>query len=114
MTQSLSHITVLDLSRIPAGPWAGQLLADLGPRSSRSSGQEPETTRGPSGRPSGAGAVYYLCANRNKKSVTLDISTTDGQRIVRELASTSDIVLENFKAGGLKAYGLDHEPLLVI
>ncbi|MGD0490611.1 MAG: CaiB/BaiF CoA-transferase family protein [Steroidobacteraceae bacterium] len=124
MTQSLSHVTVLDLSRILAGPWAGQLLADLGAEvikierpgtgdDTRAFG--PPFVRNAAGaEDAGADAVYYLCANRNKKSVTLDISTPDGQRIVRELASTSDIVLENFKAGGLKAYGLDYESLRAI
>jgi crotonobetainyl-CoA:carnitine CoA-transferase CaiB-like acyl-CoA transferase len=121
MTQSLSHVTVLDLSRILAGPWASQLLADLGAEvikierpgtgdDTRAFG--PPFVRNAAGAEcAGADAVYYLCANRNKKSVTLDISTTEGQRIVRELASTSDIVLENFKAGGLAAYGLDYESL---
>jgi crotonobetainyl-CoA:carnitine CoA-transferase CaiB-like acyl-CoA transferase len=124
MNQSLSHVTVLDLSRILAGPWAGQLLADLGAEvikierpgtgdDTRSFG--PPFVRDAAGRDSAdADAVYYLCANRNKKSVTLDISTPEGQRIVRELASTSDIVLENFKAGGLAAYGLDYESLRAI
>ena len=124
MNQSLSHVTVLDLSRILAGPWAGQLLADLGAEvikierpgtgdDTRAFG--PPFVRDAAGIESaGADAVYYLCANRNKKSVTLDISTPEGQRIVRELASSSDIVLENFKAGGLAAYGLDYESLRAI
>lgn len=124
MNQSLSHVTVLDLSRILAGPWAGQLLADLGAEvikierpgtgdDTRAFG--PPFVRDAGGSEcAGADAVYYLCANRNKKSVTLDISTPEGQRIVRELASTSDIVLENFKAGGLAAYGLDYESLRAI
>ena len=124
MTQSLSDITVLDLSRILAGPWAGQLLADLGAEvikierpgtgdDTRAFG--PPFVRDATGAEcAGADAVYYLCANRNKKSVTLDISTPEGQRIVRELASTSDIVLENFKAGGLAAYGLDFESLRAV
>lgn len=124
MNQSLSHVTVLDLSRILAGPWAGQLLADLGAEvikierpgtgdDTRAFG--PPFVRNVAGTEcAGADAVYYLCANRNKKSVTLDISTPEGQRIVRELASTSDIVLENFKAGGLAAYGLDYESLRAI
>ncbi len=121
MIQSLSHVTVLDLSRILAGPWAGQLLADLGAEvikierpgtgdDTRAFG--PPFVRDAAGSDcAGADAVYYLCANRNKKSVTLDISTPEGQRIVRDLASTSDIVLENFKAGGLAAYGLDYASL---
>jgi crotonobetainyl-CoA:carnitine CoA-transferase CaiB-like acyl-CoA transferase len=58
-----------------------------------------------------ADGAYYLCANRNKKSVTVDFTTPDGQALIRELARTSDIVLENFKVGGLKAYGLDYESL---
>ena len=123
MTPSLSDITVLDLSRILAGPWAGQLLADLGAQvikierpgtgdDTRAFG--PPFVRDATGAEcAGADAVYYLCANRSKKSVTLDISTPEGQRIVRELASTSDIVLENFKAGGLAAYGLDFESLQI-
>ena len=124
MNQSLSHVTVLDLSRILAGPWAGQLLADLGAEvikierpgtgdDTRAFG--PPFVRDAAGSDcAGADAVYYLCANRNKKSVTLDISTPEGQRIVRDLASTSDIVLENFKAGGLAAYGLDYASLRAI
>jgi crotonobetainyl-CoA:carnitine CoA-transferase CaiB-like acyl-CoA transferase len=124
MTQPLSDITVLDLSRILAGPWAGQLLADMGAEvikierpgtgdDTRAFG--PPFVRGADGTESaGADAVYFLCANRNKKSVTLDISTPEGQRIVRELASRSDIVLENFKAGGLAAYGLDYESLRAV
>jgi crotonobetainyl-CoA:carnitine CoA-transferase CaiB-like acyl-CoA transferase len=124
MTQPLSDITVLDLSRILAGPWAGQLLADMGAEvikierpgtgdDTRAFG--PPFVRGADGTESAeADAVYFLCANRNKKSVTLDISTPEGQRIVRELASRSDIVLENFKAGGLAAYGLDYESLRAV
>ena len=124
MNQSLSHVTVLDLSRILAGPWAGQILADLGAEvikierpgtgdDTRAFG--PPFVRDAAGTGcAGTDAVYYLCANRNKKSVTLDISTPEGQRIVRELASRSDIVLENFKAGGLAAYGLDYESLRAI
>ena len=124
MNQSLSHVTVLDLSRILAGPWASQLLADLGAEvikierpgtgdDTRAFG--PPFVRDAAGSDyAGADAVYYLCANRNKKSVTLDISTPEGQRIVRDLASTSDIVLENFKAGGLAAYGLDYASLRAI
>ncbi len=121
MNHALSHVTVLDLSRILAGPWAGQLLADLGAEVIKI--ERPETgddTRawGPPflRNADGAGnvradAAYFLCANRNKKSVTVDIAAPEGQRIVRELARTSDVVLENFKVGGLKAYGLDYESL---
>jgi crotonobetainyl-CoA:carnitine CoA-transferase CaiB-like acyl-CoA transferase len=124
MNHALSHITVLDLSRILAGPWAGQVLADLGADvikierpatgdDTRSFG--PPFLRNADGTENaGADAVYYLCANRNKKSVTVDIATPEGQMLVRELARTSDIVLENFKVGGLTAYGLDYESLKAV
>jgi crotonobetainyl-CoA:carnitine CoA-transferase CaiB-like acyl-CoA transferase len=122
MNHALSHITVLDLSRVLAGPWAGQVLADLGAEVIKI--ERPETgddtrrfgppfLRNADGTES-ADAAYYLCANRNKKSVTVDISTTEGQAIVRDLARTSDVVVENFKVGGLKPYGLDYEALKVV
>lgn len=119
MNNALSHVTVLDLSRILAGPWAGQVLADLGAEVIKierpGSGDDtrawgPPFLRNADGSESADGA-YYLCANRNKKSVTVDFTTPDGQALIRELARTSDIVLENFKVGGLKAYGLDYESL---
>lgn len=118
MTQSLAHLTVLDLSRILAGPWASQMLADLGAeviKIERPGTGDDTRAFGPpflEGTAGAAGdAAYFLCANRNKKSVALDISTKEGQRIVRALAAQSDIVLENFKVGGLEAYGLDYESL---
>jgi crotonobetainyl-CoA:carnitine CoA-transferase CaiB-like acyl-CoA transferase len=122
MNGSLSHITVLDLSRILAGPWAGQVLADLGAdvvkierpgAGDDTRGWGPPFLRDAQGDES-ADAAYYLCANRNKKSVTVDFTTPEGQAIVRELARQSDVVLENFKVGGLKAYGLDYESLRAI
>jgi crotonobetainyl-CoA:carnitine CoA-transferase CaiB-like acyl-CoA transferase len=122
MTSALSHITVLDLSRVLAGPWAGQVLGDLGadvikierPGSgddTRSWG--PPFLRDAQGNDS-ADAAYYLCANRNKKSVTVDFTTPEGQSIVRDLARTSDVVLENFKVGALEAYGLDYASLRTV
>jgi crotonobetainyl-CoA:carnitine CoA-transferase CaiB-like acyl-CoA transferase len=119
MKSALSHVTVLDLSRVLAGPWAGQVLADLGadvvkierPGSGDDTrGWGPPFLRDLHGNDS-ADAAYYLCANRNKKSVTVDFTTAEGQSIVRDLARTSDVVLENFKVGGLKHYGLDYESL---
>jgi crotonobetainyl-CoA:carnitine CoA-transferase CaiB-like acyl-CoA transferase len=119
MKSALSHVTVLDLSRVLAGPWAGQVLADLGadvvkierPGSGDDTrGWGPPFLRDLQGKDS-ADAAYYLCANRNKKSVTVDFTTAEGQSIVQDLARTSDVVLENFKVGGLKPYGLDHESL---
>jgi len=119
MTDSLSHITVLDLSRVLAGPWAGQVLADLGAeviKIERPGTGDDTRAWGPpflwdaQGRES-ADAAYYLCANRNKKSVTVDFTTPEGQSIVARLAGKADVVLENFKVGGLKAYGLDYASL---
>lgn len=119
MNSALSHLRVLDLSRVLAGPWAGQVLADLGADvikierpgmgdDTRSWG--PPFLRDAQGN-DGADAAYYLCANRNKQSVTVDFTTAEGQSIIRELARKSDVVLENFKVGGLQAYGLDYASL---
>ncbi|WPC05033.1 CaiB/BaiF CoA-transferase family protein [Pseudomonas benzenivorans] len=119
MSGALSHIRVLDLSRVLAGPWAGQILADLGAEVVKV--ERPGTgddTRhwGPPYLKDGQGentseAAYYLAANRNKQSLTLDFTQAEGQRIVRELAAKADILIENFKVGGLAAYGLDYQSL---
>ena len=115
MSGALAGIRVLDLSRVLAGPWASQLLADYGADVIKierpSSGDDtrhwgPPWLRDKSGAETGESA-YYLSTNRNKQSVTIDIATTAGQKIVRELAATSDILLENFRAGALQRYGLD-------
>lgn len=119
MSGALSHIRVLDLSRVLAGPWAGQLLADLGAEvikierpqtgdDTRSWG--PPFLKDENGKDTSE-AAYYLCANRNKKSVTVDIGSPEGQDLIRTLARSSDVVLENFKAGGLRQYGLDYDSL---
>jgi crotonobetainyl-CoA:carnitine CoA-transferase CaiB-like acyl-CoA transferase len=122
MNSALSHVTVLDLSRVLAGPWAGQVLADLGaevikverPGSGDDTrGWGPPFLRDAQGNDS-SDAAYYLCANRNKKSITVDFTTPQGQSIVRELARTSDVVLENFKVGGLAPYGLDYAALRAV
>jgi crotonobetainyl-CoA:carnitine CoA-transferase CaiB-like acyl-CoA transferase len=116
----LQGIKVLDLSRILAGPWAGQLLGDLGADvikverpgagdDTRSWG--PPWLRDEAGQPT-KDAAYFFCANRNKRSLTIDISSAQGQALIRELACKADVVLENFKVGGLKQYGLDAESLL--
>ncbi|HEY0847797.1 MAG TPA: CaiB/BaiF CoA-transferase family protein [Noviherbaspirillum sp.] len=119
MSGALSHIRVLDLSRVLAGPWTGQLLADLGAEVIKverpGSGDDtrawgPPFLRDEEGRDTSE-AAYYLAANRNKKSVTVDIGSAAGQEIIRALAKTSDVVLENFKAGGLRQYGLDYDSL---
>jgi hypothetical protein len=117
------RLRVLDLSRVLAGPWASQLLGDLGAdvikvEKPGADGKGGDDTRGwgPPWLADGAGkpttdAAYFLCTNRNKRSLTVDITRPEGQAIVRELAAQSDVVLENFKVGGLKAYGLDYASL---
>ncbi len=115
----LRHLKVLDLSRILAGPWAGQLLGDYGAdviKVERPSagddtrGWGPPYARDAEGRDT-RDAAYFLCANRNKRSVTVDIARPEGQAIVRALAGQSDVVIENFKVGGLAPYGLDYASL---
>lgn len=116
---ALSHLRVLDLSRVLAGPWAGQLLADLGAeviKVERPGTGDDTRAWGPPFLKDQNGentseAAYYLSANRNKQSVTIDLTRAEGQKLVRELAEKSDIVIENFKVGGLKAYGLDYASL---
>ena len=119
---ALSHIRVLDLTRVLAGPWCAQTLADLGAdviKIERPGAGDDTRHWGPPylKTPDGADtreAAYYLCANRNKRSVTVDIATAEGQRIVRELAATSDVVLENYKVGQLAKYGLDYASLKAV
>ncbi|TLP54096.1 MULTISPECIES: CaiB/BaiF CoA transferase family protein [Pseudomonas] len=116
---ALSHLRVLDLSRVLAGPWSGQILADLGAdviKVERPGSGDDTRAWGPPFLKDAAGentseAAYYLSANRNKRSVTIDFTQPEGQRLVRELAAKSDVVIENFKVGGLAGYGLDYESL---
>jgi crotonobetainyl-CoA:carnitine CoA-transferase CaiB-like acyl-CoA transferase len=119
---ALSHIRVLDLSRILAGPWCTQNLADMGAEVIKverpGTGDDtrawgPPWIRDPQGQDT-RDSTYYAAANRGKKSLTLDISTADGQRIARELAAHSDVVIENYKIGDLKRYGLDYDSLRAI
>lgn len=119
---ALSHLRVLDLSRVLAGPWAGQLLADLGAEVIKveKPGEGDDTRRwGPpflkdrDGRDSKESA-YYLSTNRNKRSVAIDITQAAGQDLVRKLAAQCDVVLENFKVGGLAKYGLDYASLKAV
>ena len=119
MSGALSHIRVLDLSRVLAGPWAGQVLADLGAdviKVERPGVGDDTRHWGPPYLKDAEGkdtseAAYFLTANRNKQSLTIDFTQPEGQRIVRELAAQCDVVLENFKVGGLAAYGLDYASL---
>ena len=115
----LSHIRVLDLSRVLAGPLAAQTLGDLGAeviKIERAGGGDDARRMGPpflkdkEGRDTRETPII-LGANRNKKSITLNLATPEGQDIVRRLAAISDVLIENFKVGDLKRYGLDYESL---
>jgi len=117
----LHGVRVLDLSRVLAGPWATQTLADLGAEVIKierpGAGDDtrhwgPPFTTTAEGKP--GDAAYFLCANRGKKSVELDIASPDGAEAVRRLAASCDVVVENFKTGGLKKYGLDYAALAAI
>ncbi|MET0981270.1 MAG: CaiB/BaiF CoA-transferase family protein [Telluria sp.] len=120
--KALGHIRVLDLSRVLAGPWCSQNLADLGAdviKIERPGSGDDTRAWGPPYAKDAAGnntseAAYYLSANRGKRSVTVDIASPEGQALVRELARQSDVVLENFKVGHLKRYGLDYDALKAI
>jgi len=122
MDTALGHLRVLDMSRILAGPWASQILADMGAEVIKIErpGQGDDTRSwGPPYAKDIQGqdtteSAYYLSTNRGKKSVTLDITQEEGQQIIRQLARESDVILENFKVGGLKKYGLDYESLTKI
>ena len=122
MPGPLSHLVVLDLSRVLAGPWCTQLLADLGAEVIKiekpGSGDDtrswgPPFLKDTQGRDTGE-AAYYLACNRGKKSVAVDFTQSEGQAIVRELARGADIVVENFKLGGLAKYGLDYAKLSTV
>ena len=122
MSGALSHIRVLDLSRVLAGPWAGQIFGDLGAeviKVERPGSGDDTRHWGPPYVKDGDGhdsreAAYFQSANRNKQSVTLDFTQPEGQRLVRELVQHCDVLLENFKVGGLAAYGLDYATLKVL
>ena len=122
MAGPLSHIRVLDLSRVLAAPWTGQNLADLGAEvikverpkkgdDSRAFG--PPWLKDASGKETTESA-YFACANRGKKSITVDLSKPAGQQIVRELAVRSDVLLENYKFGDLARYGLGYDDLKTV
>jgi len=119
---ALSHIRVLDLSRILAGPWAGQVLADLGAeviKIERPGVGDDTRQWGPPYLKDAKGnstdqSAYFLSVNRGKKSVAVDITSPAGQGIIRRLATTCDVVIENFKVGGLKKYGLDYDGLKAV
>jgi len=109
----LSGLKVLELARILAGPWAGQLLADLGAdviKVERPGAGDDTRHWGPPFAADGAAAYFHAC-NRGKKSVAIDLESASGQEQVRALAANSDVLIENFKLGGLARYGLDYPSL---
>ncbi|MBV9348481.1 MAG: CoA transferase, partial [Pseudolabrys sp.] len=118
MAKPLAGIRVLELARILAGPWAGQILADLGADvikvERKGAGDDtrawgPPFVEGVDGKP--IGSAYFHSANRGKRSIELDFESDDGKRLVRKLAAKSDILIENFKVGGLAKFGLDYKSL---
>jgi len=117
---ALEGLVILDLSRILAGPTATQLLGDLGATvikiENPKTGGDDTRSWGPHYAKDAAGeatdrSAYFMCANRNKLSVSIDLSSAEGQRMTRALAAQADVVIENYKPDGLKKYGLDHASL---
>lgn len=120
---ALAGIRVLDLSRVLAGPWSTQILADLGAdvvkvevpgRGDDTRAWGPPFLKGPDGEDEIGTSAYYLAANRNKRSIAVDFADPEGAALLRELAMKADIVIENFKVGGLKKYGLDWDSLRAV
>jgi crotonobetainyl-CoA:carnitine CoA-transferase CaiB-like acyl-CoA transferase len=120
---ALAGIRVLDLSRVLAGPWSTQILADLGAdvvkvevpgRGDDTRAWGPPFLKGPDGQDEIGTSAYYLAANRNKRSIAVDFASSEGAALLRQLATKADIVIENFKVGGLKKYGLDWESLRAV
>ena len=118
---ALAGLKVLDLSRILAGPWSTQILADLGADVVKVESPDGGDDTRKWGPPFLSGnentrkdAAYYACCNRNKRSVTIDFATTEGADKIRALASRADILVENFKVGGLSKYQLDYDSLSAI
>lgn len=118
---ALEGVRVLDLSRVLAGPWASQLLGDLGAEIIKiekpgagddTRGWGPPFLKNADGETTDA--AYFLSANRNKKSVAIDIADPDGAALVKRMAATSHVLIENFKVGGLRKYGLDYQSLAAV
>jgi glutaryl-CoA transferase len=118
MPKPLTGLRVLELARILAGPWAGQLLADLGADvikvERKGAGDDtrvwgPPFVEGVDGKP--IGSAYFHSANRGKRSIEIDFETDEGKRLVKKLAARSDVLIENFKVGGLAKFGLDYKSL---
>ena len=117
-TGPLAGIRVLDLSRVLAGPWCSQILGDLGAEVTKieQPGHGDDTRRwGPPFLEDGSGdSAYYLCANRNKRSVAINMADPEGAALIRRLAAEADVVLENFRVGALAKYGLDYPSLKAV
>ncbi|SDN42651.1 CaiB/BaiF CoA transferase family protein [Vreelandella arcis] len=110
-SKPLAGIKVLDISRVLAGPWCGQMLADMGAdviKIERPGCGDDTRHWGPPWLSDSAESAYYLCTNRGKRSVTVDMAKPEGQALIKQLVAESDVLLENFKVGGLKRYGLDY------
>ncbi|EFO30554.1 L-carnitine dehydratase/bile acid-inducible protein F [Roseibium sp. TrichSKD4] len=120
MTAPLEGVKVVELARILAGPWIGQTLADLGadvvkvesPSGDDTRGWGPPFVEDEEGEP--LDAAYFHSCNRGKRSIAVDFRTSEGQETVRKLVARSDILIENFKVGGLEKYGLDYESLKAV
>jgi crotonobetainyl-CoA:carnitine CoA-transferase CaiB-like acyl-CoA transferase len=121
MMKTLEGVRVLEIARILAGPWVGQLLADLGAdvvkverpgAGDDTRGWGPPFVEDQDGSP--RSAAYFHSCNRGKRSVAVDFETAEGRETVRRLASRADVLIENFKVGGLKKYGLDHDSLKAV
>ena len=117
-SRPLAGLRVLELARILAGPWAGQILADLGAdviKVERSGAGDDTRAWGPPFVPAADGgnlsSAYFHCTNRGKRSIELDFTGAEGQRLVKKLAARSDVLIENFKVGGLAKFGLDYKSL---
>ncbi|MCY3993423.1 MAG: CaiB/BaiF CoA-transferase family protein [Caldilineaceae bacterium] len=113
MLHALSHITILDLSRVLAGPYATMTLGDFGAEVIKieQPGRGDDSRHWGPPFTDGGQSAYFLCTNRNKRSLTLNLKTDAGQKIFRQLAAQADVVVENFKAGGMERLGLDYESL---
>ena len=116
---ALSHLKILDLSRVLAGPWASQILADLGAEVIKierpdvgddTRGWGPPFLKDEAGGDT-AESAYFLCTNRGKRSVCIDMKSPEGQETIRQLADHCDVVLENFKVGGAAGFGIDYDTL---
>ena len=116
MTTPLKNIRVLDMSRVLAGPWAGQLLGDYGADVVKVErpgvGDDTRHWGPPWLGENGGESGYFLSANRNKRSITVDIADSVGQDLIRELAARADVLIENYKVGTMERYGLGSKTLL--